>query len=130
MRKKLCATVLAMSSLMISTHAFSMNSYVFQSGLPVEYELPPNDPQVFSNIFMWPVKASCKIISTTPENVIAFRVLRKDGSVNNTKMTTGDQMTLVFYPNEVVRITAAAGGKVEMKNLGEQKISALCSTEN
>jgi len=130
MKKKLFTTLLAVGSLMISTHTFSMNSYVFQSGLPIEYELPPNDPQVFFNIFMWPVKVNCKIISTTPENIIAFKVLRKDGSINNIQMSTGDQMTLIFYPNEVVRITAAAGGKVEMQNLGEQGITALCSTEN
>jgi len=130
MKKKIAATLLAMTSLLLSTHALSMNSYVFQSGLPVEYELPPNEPQVFSNIFMWPIKANCKIISTIPENIITFAVLRKDGSVNNTKMSAGDKITLVFYPNEVVHITAAAGGKVEMRNLNEKTISAQCFAEN
>lgn len=129
MKRTICAAVLAMGGLLASTHAFAIGSYTFQSGIPVEYELPPNEPQVFSNVFMWPVKASCKIISATPENTIAFRVLRKNGSVNDVKMSSGDQMTLVFYPNDVVHITAASGGKVELLNLGKNKISALCSTE-
>lgn len=130
MKRTLYAALLAMSSLLATTPAFAMGSYVFQSGIPIEYELPPNDPQVFSNVFMWQAKASCKIISTTPENTIAFRVLRKEGSVNGIKMSSGDKVTLVFYPNEIVRITAAAGGKVELLNTGNTKISALCSTEN
>ncbi len=105
------------------------STYQFQSGPPVEYSLEPHAPQEFSNVFMWKVKATCKIITQENEVPIKFTVIRKKGSVNNVSMAAGDpSMTLIFYPNQKVDIVAEAGGVVRMENLGEKTISASCTT--
>lgn len=108
--------------------AFAMN-YSFQSGPPVDYKLPPQDPQVFSNVFMWPVKATCTIQTDESQVDIGFKVLRKKGSVNNMSMSAGDTLQLTFYPNQKVTLTAEPGGKVELTNLSSSTVNARCYSE-
>jgi len=127
MKQKFFATLLALSSV-ISMNTAAAATYQFQSGPPVEYSLEPNKPQEFANIFMWKAKATCKILTQESQVPIAFTVLRKSGSVNNIKMSTGDSITLVFYPNQTVDITAESGGVVRLENLGTKTISASCAT--
>lgn len=119
--------VLVMASTLLAP-AFAA-TYQFQAGPPVEYSLPPNMPQEFSNVFMWKAKATCKIITEEQQVPIAFTVLRKKGAVNGLSMSAGDPtLTLIFYPNEKVDIVAEAGGIVRLENLGEKTISASCTT--
>jgi hypothetical protein len=123
MKKVLLSTLLVASCPVFAT------TYQLQSGPPIEYSLPPNEPQEFSNVFMWKVKATCKIITQEEQVPIAFTVLRKKGSVNNVNMSAGDPtLTLIFYPNQKVDIVAEPGGVVQLKNLGEKIISASCTT--
>ena len=112
----------------LATHAFSATQHPFQLGPTIDYELPVNEPQVFSNVFMWTVKASCTINSTEANNIISFRVLRKTGSVNNMNLSSGETVTLILHPKEVVYITALPGAKVELLNQGRTTILASCST--
>ena len=113
---------------LFSTGTFSITNHQFTQGLAVEYELPVNDPQVFSNVFFWTVKATCIIISQNNENPISVKMLRKNGSVNNTQLTTGDSMGLVVQPGDKLNIIAVSGAKVELINHGTVSIKASCTT--
>ena len=113
---------------LFSTTAFSLTTHIFAQGMAIEYELPANDPQVFSNIFFWTLKATCTILSDTNENPISVKMLRKTGSVNDTQLTTGDSMGLVVQPGDKLNITAVSGAKVELVNRGSRTIKANCST--
>lgn len=113
-----------------NTSSFSMENHVFTQGVAIEYELPVNDPQVFSNIFFWTLKATCTIVSDSAANPISVRMLRKTGSVNDTQLTTGDSIGLVVQPGDKLNIIAVSGAKVELLNQGLQAIKASCSTIN
>ena len=113
---------------LVSSTAFSTTNHIFSQGMAVEYELPVNDPQVFSNIFFWTLKATCTILSENNENPISVKMLRKTGSVNDTLLTTGDSMGLVVQAGDKLNITAVSGAKVELVNLGQKSIKASCST--
>lgn len=113
-----------------NTSSFSMENHIFTQGVAIEYELPVNDPQVFSNIFFWTLKATCVIVSDTATNPISVKMLRKTGSVNDTQLTTGDSLGLVVQPGDKLNITAVSGAKVELLNRGNKTIKASCSTIN
>ncbi len=127
MLRKMGVTLLCATGL-FATNAFSTTEHLLTQGLSVEYELPPNDPQVFSNIFFWEVKALCVVISEVEDNTITIRMLRKTGSVNGLNLSTDDVTSLTAHPGDKMHITAASGAKVELTNIGTQSIKASCST--
>lgn len=118
------------ASCLLSTNAFSTGYHSFAPGMSIEYELPINDPQVFSNIFFWELKASCTILADAPNapvNPLLVTMLRKKGSVNAIPLFTGEKMELSVQPGDKIDITADSGAKVELVNLGEKSIRASCS---
>ena len=126
--RKFGAALICVVSL-YTTSAFSTANHNFIQGLSVEYELPVNDPQVFSNIFFWTIKAVCTIVSETSENPLSVTMLRKNGLVNDLQLTQGDSMGLVVQPGDRLHITAVSGAKVELVNQGVKTVRASCSTE-
>lgn len=110
----------------INAHARANHS--FAQGLAIEYELPPNDPQVFSNIFFWTVSATCTVISEVEDNLISINMLRKAGAVNGIELITGDSMNLFLHPGDQLKIRAESGSKVELTNLGTVPIKTSCTT--
>lgn len=127
MMRKIGLALLCASGL-FTTNAFSTTSHVFTQGVPVEFELPVNDPQVFSNVFFWTIKASCTVISPNAENPISVKMLSKKGKVNDLALVAGDSMGLVLQNNEKLMITAESGAKVQLVNLGDKTIKAICNT--
>lgn len=109
-------------------HVFAAH-YTLQAGPPMEYSLPPHEPQEFTNFYMWRIKASCQIITEEPEVSITFRIMRKSGVVNHVNLSKGDVLTLTFYPDQIVDIVADGGGVVELENLSDTKVSARCYTQ-
>ena len=127
MMRKIGFTLLCAGGL-FTTNAFSTTYHTFRQGLAIEYELPVNDPQVFSNIFFWKLKATCTIISETPENPISATMLRKSGSINDVQLAAGDSMGLTIQAGDKLNVTADSGAKVELVNRGNKTIIASCST--
>ena len=125
MLRKIGLTVLSAASL-FSTSTFSATEHVFGMSAPYEFTLPPNVPQVFSNVFFWSVEANCNISSKSENNLFSFTVLRKSGSLNNIPLSEGDAMALVVHPGDILHITAVSGGRIELTNHGESAITASC----
>ena len=101
---------------------------VFRLGSGVEYVLLINDPQVITNPFLWTIKAVCTIISKEEtDNFLSFKVLRKSGSLNGTKLSLGDSMTIHLLQNEKMYINALPGAQVELLNIGDETITANCT---
>jgi hypothetical protein len=111
-----------------STSTFSATNHVFMQGLTVDYEIKPNEPQVFSNIFFWTIKAVCTVISEAPDNSISVKMLKKTGSINGIPLTAGDTTELVVHPGDKLYITANSGANVELTNQGIVSIHASCAT--
>ena len=129
MLRKFGVALLCVTGL-FATSAFSTTEHLFQQGLTVDYELPPNNPQVFANIFFWEIRAACVVISEVTDNTIRIKVLRKKGSVNGLELTENDEVTFSARPGDRLHITAASGAKVELTNLGSQSIKASCSNDS
>lgn len=113
---------------LFSATAFSITNHNFQQGLSVEYELPVNEPQVFSNIFFWTIKATCIVSSENYESNIGVSMLRKTGSVNEIQLTAGDSLVLTLLNGATLNITAESGSKVELVNKSDKVVKATCST--
>ncbi len=77
---------------------------IFCHKLAVEYEFPPNSPQVFANIFFWTIKASCTVTSNTPNHFMAIKMLHKTGAFNGRQLTAGDETGLVSQPGDVLQL--------------------------
>lgn len=127
MLRKIGLTLLCAGAL-LSQNTFSATEHTFGLASAYEFILPPNVPQVFSNIFFWSVDAKCNIISESESNLFSFTVLRKSGSLNNISLSQGDAMVLVVHPGDQLHITAASGGRVELTNHGDSTIKATCSS--
>lgn len=128
--KILGASLFCMSSI-ITTPALSSNlpvdQHTFQIGSTIDYELPANEPQVFSNIFRWAVAADCKIIHTDTPRDISFKVLRKKASVNDILLSRGESILATVQPDESFRLSVDAGGTVELTNFSEKAVLTRCT---
>ena len=113
---------------LFTTNVFSTTYHTFTQGLAVEYILPVNEPQVFSNIFFWKLKATCTIISELSENPLSATMLRKSGSINDIQLAAGDSMGLTIQAGDKLNVTADSGAKVELVNRGEKTVIASCAT--
>ncbi len=115
-------------SVLFSTNAFATTNHVFAPGLAIEYELPTNDPQVFSNVLFWTIKATCTIVSDSPESHISIKMIRKTGSVNDLPLNAEQPVELIVKQGDKLNITANSGAQVELINHSEQTIKASCAT--
>lgn len=109
----------------------------FAAVLPVEHSLPalgnsidytllPQEPQVFTNVFYWVIKANCTIYSDIEDNNILIKFLKKTGSVNNQHLNAGDELNITLHNEEVISIVSNPGSKVELVNQGNTTIKATC----
>ena len=112
---------------LMTNGTFAATSHVFSIGSNIDYVLPINEPQLLSNPFLWAIKAVCTIKSENNDNFLSFKMTRKAGSLNGTKLSTGDSMKISLHANEKMYITAVSGAEVELINIGAQVIRTECS---
>lgn len=127
MIRKIGFTLLCASGL-LTTNVFATTYHTLRQGLAIEYELPANAPQVFSNIFFWRIIADCVIISENLGNPLSVTMLKKTGSINTTPLSTGDSIGLTVQQGQSFHVTAMPGAQVELVNLGNKLIKASCTT--
>lgn len=120
--------LLLVGTVLCSTSAFSTTNHVFVPGLAIEYELAPNNPQVFSNVLFWSIKATCTIISDAPESIVSVKMLRKTGTVNDIPLDPEQPVDLAVKQGDKLNITAVSGSQVELLNRSEYTLKASCST--
>ncbi|MDF1683168.1 MAG: hypothetical protein P1U36_00780 [Legionellaceae bacterium] len=123
MRKTLKASFLCLTTLFTApTLAFADTG---QYG-PYDYVLLSNEPQLFTNISLWPVNAECTILSDVEDNLIAVKALYKKGAVNDVKLQRGDSMVISVDSGEVLHLKAEASARVELTNEGDEEVTARC----
>ena len=114
------------ASISTSTYAVSKNN-ILQAGATIEYELPPNEAQTFSNYMFWEVEANCKIITEDASDVLFALATAKKGKLNDIPWSKGDTLRLTVHHGEILKITAAPGAQVKITNEGEHLVRAICS---
>jgi hypothetical protein len=126
MLKSLRIIVLSLTTL-LSGHAVAQD-YMLTPGVGIEYELPPQQPQMFSNYLFWTVDAYCKIITEDVSNDLFIRAIVKKGKINDTVLIEGQTMLITVYPAERLKISADSGARVEVTNLGQHLVRVSCSS--
>ncbi|KTC90601.1 hypothetical protein OQJ18_00855 [Fluoribacter dumoffii] len=110
--------------------SLSTSAYAAESLLPkatLEYVLRSNVPEPVANFFMWPIEAECKIVSEDESNDILFEALAKKGKVNNVDLTAGQSLLIKVHPNEILKISADSGARVDITNFGPHTVRAICT---
>ena len=113
---------------LFASNAFSVTTHAFTQGPAAEYILLPNEPQLFVNVFMWKVNATCKVTSANEENPLEINVLHKSGSFNGIPLSSGDSITVIVHANQQITLSAAPAGKVELVNRGNVAMKVACSS--
>lgn len=93
----------------------------------IQFTLPPQEPQAFTNQFYWTITAHCKIESENLENRISVKFLRKTGQVNDIKLKSGDTIELTLQNKSSISIVSPPGSKVELTNNEDKPMHAFCS---
>lgn len=124
-------TIKAVCLLLTSLYAitgFSTTVHNFTSGVSIEAELLPKDPQIFYNFLLWKVRGSCEVISDSSENHLSFKMLNNKGTLNGVEFTPGEAIYLVANTGQRFELVAEPRAKVEVTNLGEKAIKIACSS--
>jgi hypothetical protein len=127
MRKKLKTALFCISAL-LATPVISASPYLFQVSPSVDYELPPNDPKVISNVFRWTINAECTVVESDETSSILFKILRKTGTINQIILAKGETLRVAVHPDDTFQVIAIPGASVELTNEGETTITARCAS--
>ena len=128
MLKKIGYTLLCAATT-IATNAFALTqNHMLQAGITIEYELPPNSPQLFTNYMFWAVEANCKITTEDESNVLFAEALAKKGKMNDIPWSKGDTLRLTIHNNENLKINADSGAQVRLTNEGQNMVRTSCSS--
>lgn len=111
---------------LFANNAFA-TTYVIQQEIGLDYELPPQNPQVFINFMFTPVKATCTIISECMDNALEVTMLRRGGVLNGAKIAQGDVIELFLKDGDKFVFTVDSGAKIQLLNKGNELIRANCS---
>ncbi|KTD47734.1 hypothetical protein [Legionella quateirensis] len=111
-----------------STNVHSIVTNTLQPSMTIDYELVPNEPQVFINYLYWDIEAKCKIITKDESNVLFAEALAKQGKVNDVTLTKGSSMQVTVHQGDTLKISAESGAKVRITNLGQHTVKASCTT--
>ncbi|RUR13278.1 hypothetical protein [Legionella sp. km772] len=126
MLKKIGFSLLCVAASISSSYAVSKNN-ILQAGATLEYELPPNEAQTFSNYMFWEVEADCKIFTQDEGNVLFAKATAKKGKLNGIPWVKGDTLRVTVHDGEILKITASPGAQVQITNEGEHLVKAICS---
>ena len=109
-----------------STATFASIRIMLAPGVGVAYVFPTNESVLLTNDFLWSIKAVCTAMSENESNRVSVRMLKKSGSYNNTKLSTGDSFEVTLHNKDNFEITAVPGAEVEFTNLGDKTLFAHC----
>ncbi|MCH9763529.1 MAG: hypothetical protein K0U24_04770 [Gammaproteobacteria bacterium] len=126
MKKQLTTALFCMGAF-LSAPTQANNEHMLQLTPSVDYDLPANEPQAFTNVFRWTINAECTIIKSDAKSAILFKVLRKEGRINDITLSRGESLRFNIQPKETFNISAIPGAAVELTNEGETTITVHCT---
>lgn len=109
-----------------SPSAFSITTNALTAGITLEYDLLPNEAQIFINPMFWAIEAECKISTEDSSDELRAEVLAKKGKINGITLDKGGVINLVVHAGDKLKIGADSGAKVQIINLGEHTVKATC----
>lgn len=125
MLRKIGLTLLCAASV-FTAPGYSSTPQLLQKGLVMEYDLQPNEPQLFINYTFWTVEANCKVVSEDDSMDLFAVALAKAGAINDQPLSSGQSVQLTVHAGDVIKLRANSGAKVQITNLSEHSIHAVC----
>ena len=91
--------------------------------------LSPQETKQFTNTYSRPINATCTVqADDNTKNKIKISVLRNNGSVNGRNLSSGQSTSITVRNNESLTVRADVGTQINLINLGNQGVEAVCST--
>lgn len=113
----------------LSVNANTMDpNFIQPAGISVEYDFPPNQPQLFTNYMFWTIEANCKMITEDESDELYAIALAKRGKINDIPLSSGESIQVTIRNNDNLKVSADSGAKVEITNLGKHLVKASCTT--
>lgn len=128
MLKNLSIGILSIVASLNAAAAPIATNTVHALNMSMDYELPPNQSHVFINYMFWTIDADCKIESQDSSNKLVVVALAKKGKVNEVPLATGESLEITVVHDQILKLSADSGAKVEITNYGEHTIKASCIT--
>lgn len=101
--------------------------YDFASAVTMEIQLPPQEPQIFTNFLLWKVKGTCVVVSDEQSNPIYFRMQKSHGTLNNVDFAEGDSLYMTAENGQSFDLSADARARIEITNLGNIAFTLRCT---
>lgn len=112
---------------LFASPTFAVTTHILNQGVGLDYELPPQDPQVLVNFMFAPIKATCTITSDSLENPLEITMLKKNGILNGSQLKQGESVELLIKGGDTFIFSVDSGAKIQLLNKGEEHIKASCS---
>ncbi|MBN9231888.1 MAG: hypothetical protein BGO90_12465 [Legionella sp. 40-6] len=128
MLKRLSLGILSIVASLSAVAAPIATDTVHALNMSMDYELHPNQSHTFINYMFWTIDADCKIESQDSSNKLVVVALAKKGKVNEVPLETGQSLEITVVHDQVLKLSAESGAKVEITNYGEHTIKASCIT--
>lgn len=104
-------------------------NHAFAPGINMDFIIAPHQREEFTNFSFSTVNGTCIINTVDADgNDILVEVLRKKGKVNDQPLSKGDTVIIRVHDKETLRISAEAGGRVALTNLGTYSVKAKCTS--
>ncbi|KTD29394.1 MULTISPECIES: hypothetical protein [Legionella] len=126
MLRKTCYSLLCAGALFSANSLATTHTYMLGTG--IDYEFPPNEPQIVANYWFWPVTATCTFHSEDSGDDFLIEALSKSGKIGGETIAAGDTPKIItIHPEQKITITADSGAKVKLTNQGQHLVIASCS---
>lgn len=126
-----CIFSLHASAGFTKTHSnMEPHELVFRGFAPMDFPLPPNDPQPFTNPLLWKFVGYCIVVSNYPKNPISFTIKKKKGTINNVEFLEGESFYVVAEAGQRFDLIAEGRARVEVINHGAQPIAIKCGNNS
>ncbi|KTC65795.1 Uncharacterised protein (plasmid) [Legionella adelaidensis] len=91
-------------------------------------KLSPKESKQLTNNYLWTLNATCSIQTKNDnKNKIRVSILKNKGSVNGKNLTTGQGTSVTVKANDSISVSAEPGTKVNLINLGDEPVQAICA---
>jgi hypothetical protein len=129
MLKKMGLSLLCAAAATLTTNAFAVVKHnTLLLGTTIEYEMKPNEAQIFTNYMFWAIEANCHIVSEDEGDVFYAVALAKKGKLNDIPWSKGDSLRITVHNGENLKLNADSGAQVSITNEGEHMVRAICTS--
>ena len=91
-------------------------------------DLAPKGDKVLTNNTLWTIHATCHIHASSAKKTIKIHGVKNSSQVNGKSLLAGQTTSMIVYADKTVEVTAEPGAQVNIMNLSDESVEAVCST--